>query len=968
MHVYTMLNDQCVFKSTYFLQELICIDFLCANKVYFYEGLYSHRFVKNLQSLFLISLACSSFQKVRASFLQVIKMRINKARINFEYCSISFNNILGRLVLFDRKNLEIKRFYEISLNRFLNRGVICKFSSCTYSFIGLILQEYMKERTENMGNMSNNEKEESLDIDKNSDKISSKENLQKQNLSSCKVMEQSKESSHKNIAPMQTPASSSENSISIPSKFPAQFQSNAFINFDDSSETTSENDPVGNLPSKPGLTAFIKAKSVEPKSSKNTLSLCEEGADKVNILIDKKISNEIRLVTGEPPNQGPEKSNMKPMVINSKRKMYHTSKSNVFSMVNKEINEKDLRDYKQIIPQPSTTIKINKKQGKKPVKIQLRKNSLSIPKFEPGDISSGLSDIKKSYIPDFGYKNQLEFTRQQGWEIVLDFISKYPRREKTANTISDLLQQKEMMKERRKEVVKNKSFIRFINQPEDRKSNYPIIERMIDIREDFENFYSEFVEFSREFFILKGRIKAHHQQKVKRRVKKLLEWNDMHASKKNNIGDSTHILSIISANAPPRDSSSESSVNTKRKKIMQIEHQMSRKFDEYYFKHKKVPIKFPTKRNLTNQALSSNKSILKMESEMWDDENSNKESEFGSSSGQDNPRNSPVKKMKETIKSPPKKKIFSQKITINPLKIYRRDFKQDTLEPFLAAQSAYMKNLVQNFQRMIALLKTQNCPKKSTENTQKDQDKVGQHTNDIKISELINSFSVSRLEGSIQSFMNQTVQKLNEIFGERQSELKYFKENLSRLLSSYKTINSPKQVFSQRRKRRCRKVEISRNFGNQYQAIKMKPSLMSQRIRNFVKLNFSKEENLRRKIKKVKRIYCNDYLSKTSARRKRNIMYKKDLRSNLFTPPSTRHQTMTPFTAMSKEEHGSKKMVHQYISEYEEISPKMSTIKKSCAKDFRFPASRNIKNRGCQNYFSPKNDGTNQESFLFKSK
>lgn len=49
---------------------------------------------------------------------------------------------------------------------------------------------------------------------------------------------------------------------------------------------------------------------------------------------------------------------------------------------------------------------------------------------------------------------------------------------------------------------------------------------MIKIREDFEKFYDDFIEFSRDFYVIKGRVKS-YQQKVRKRVKKLLEWNDM---------------------------------------------------------------------------------------------------------------------------------------------------------------------------------------------------------------------------------------------------------------------------------------------------------------------------------------------------------------------------------------------------------------------------------------------------------
>lgn len=68
-------------------------------------------------------------------------------------------------------------------------------------------------------------------------------------------------------------------------------------------------------------------------------------------------------------------------------------------------------------------------------KIKLRKNSFTLTCLKPMDISRGLSDYTQSYIPDFGYSNQLEFEESKGWHFLLDFVSKYPKREKTANMI-----------------------------------------------------------------------------------------------------------------------------------------------------------------------------------------------------------------------------------------------------------------------------------------------------------------------------------------------------------------------------------------------------------------------------------------------------------------------------------------------------------------------------------------------------
>ncbi|CAI2373338.1 unnamed protein product [Moneuplotes crassus] len=733
-------------------------------------------------------------------------------------------------------------------------------------------------------------------------------------------------------------------------------QPSNFIKFDDSSsERTSENEPVANLPSEHPRSVFNCSKGIKSKDSQKTVHSMEEGVERVNILIDKKISNEIRSVKGRLVQPSFAKTETKRKMINDKRKMYYTSKSNVFSMVNKEVNLKDLRDSKPIVPKPSTTLKLNKKIGKRKVKIQLKKNSLSIPKFDPADISSGLSDITKSYIPDFGYANQLEFDRQHGWELVLDFISKYPRRAKTANTINDLIKKKEIISQKRKDVVKNKNFTRFINQPEDRKSNYPIIERMIKIREDFENFYDEFVEFSRDFYIMKGTIKA-HQQKVKRRVRKLLEWNDMRGSKiKINTGESSNILSKFSSNIQNDESSSDSSVNTKRKKMIQLEHQMSMKFDEYYFKHKRVPVGLnKKKKHISDNNFGAKKPALNAESEGWNGDHSEKDSKIVSSCDNELLRKSPIKKLNDPA-SLKEKRIMSHDFTTRQAeKLYKRDCKKDTLEPFLNAQSIYMKNLVQNFQRMIGVLKSQNVNRdlKSLDRI-KEETQDYQYASSSKISELLNSLSVSKLECSVKDFMSQIVEKLNEMFGKNESEIKYFKNNLQRLMSSYKSVNSPKPVHKRVRSH-IRKVEISRNFGDASKTIKMKPRLMSPRIKNFVKLNLGQSKRFKIKGRtRFKRIYLNDYMNPSSMRKRMNTRYKKDARSNVFTPPSTRPQTMTPFTVGSKEDLVLKKIASDTISESGDISTKVSVIKRSQLKNSVLSTSRNQAFHKVGKSFSP---------------
>jgi hypothetical protein len=47
--------------------------------------------------------------------------------------------------------------------------------------------------------------------------------------------------------------------------------------------------------------------------------------------------------------------------------------------------------------------------------------------------------MKQHYYPDFGYSNQIDFSKKSdGWGFFLDLISTYRRREKISNTIIDL--------------------------------------------------------------------------------------------------------------------------------------------------------------------------------------------------------------------------------------------------------------------------------------------------------------------------------------------------------------------------------------------------------------------------------------------------------------------------------------------------------------------------------------------------
>lgn len=60
------------------------------------------------------------------------------------------------------------------------------------------------------------------------------------------------------------------------------------------------------------------------------------------------------------------------------------------------------------------------------------------------NISKGISDLKKQYHPDFGYKEELNFKKQTGWSFLLEVISKFPKRERMLNTIQYLNENKHM--------------------------------------------------------------------------------------------------------------------------------------------------------------------------------------------------------------------------------------------------------------------------------------------------------------------------------------------------------------------------------------------------------------------------------------------------------------------------------------------------------------------------------------------
>jgi len=62
----------------------------------------------------------------------------------------------------------------------------------------------------------------------------------------------------------------------------------------------------------------------------------------------------------------------------------------------------------------------------------------------PSSLSSGISDIKKQYHPDFGYKELISYKPKSGWSFLGDIISKYPKQERMLNIIKFLNHHKEI--------------------------------------------------------------------------------------------------------------------------------------------------------------------------------------------------------------------------------------------------------------------------------------------------------------------------------------------------------------------------------------------------------------------------------------------------------------------------------------------------------------------------------------------
>jgi hypothetical protein len=61
------------------------------------------------------------------------------------------------------------------------------------------------------------------------------------------------------------------------------------------------------------------------------------------------------------------------------------------------------------------------------------------------NLGSRISDMKKGYYPDFGYKENIDFKqRKSGWAVLTDFISKYPKSERVSNIITNLNSNKEL--------------------------------------------------------------------------------------------------------------------------------------------------------------------------------------------------------------------------------------------------------------------------------------------------------------------------------------------------------------------------------------------------------------------------------------------------------------------------------------------------------------------------------------------
>ena len=71
-----------------------------------------------------------------------------------------------------------------------------------------------------------------------------------------------------------------------------------------------------------------------------------------------------------------------------------------------------------------------------------------------------MSDIKKAYRPDFGFKETLEFEdRKPGWLALLEAIKKYPQEKRLSKHIKESLKvhnKKRKIEEKKTEELKKK--------------------------------------------------------------------------------------------------------------------------------------------------------------------------------------------------------------------------------------------------------------------------------------------------------------------------------------------------------------------------------------------------------------------------------------------------------------------------------------------------------------------------------
>ena len=95
--------------------------------------------------------------------------------------------------------------------------------------------------------------------------------------------------------------------------------------------------------------------------------------------------------------------------------------------------------------------------------------------------------------------------------------------------------------------------MKFRQPPPDPHSNSAIIKKLNKLKSDFEAFNDKFVEYSRLYHMMKGRIHA-EQAKIKKKFKKLVDLNVRKQSSNmgtNHVTSNTDLITVVGPNNQP---------------------------------------------------------------------------------------------------------------------------------------------------------------------------------------------------------------------------------------------------------------------------------------------------------------------------------------------------------------------------------------------------------------------------------